>query len=35
MNKSTSFSFEGAKKMLPREAYVELLKVNPENNLSS
>jgi hypothetical protein len=26
MNKSTSFSFEGAKKMLPREAYVELLK---------
>jgi hypothetical protein len=26
MNKSTSFSFEEAKKMLPREAYIELLK---------
>jgi hypothetical protein len=26
MNKSTSFSFVGEEKMLPREAYLELLK---------
>jgi hypothetical protein len=26
MDKSTRFSFVGAKKMLPREAYLELLK---------